>query len=60
MYLHLLQEHKLILGSCTFVDFIFIPVGAQGNALLHLFHFEHLTISGICYNQCVIPALTSS
>ena len=27
----LLQEHKLILCSCTLVDFILIPVGTQGS-----------------------------
>lgn len=64
MYSHLLQEHKLVLCSCTFVDFIFIPVGTQGNTLLHLLHFEHLlTISSICYcitSDRVMLALTSS
>lgn len=27
---HLLQNHKVILSSCTIVDFILIPIGRQG------------------------------
>ncbi len=50
MYSHLLQENKVVLCSCTFVDFILIPVGEKVSALAHL-HFEHLSIiSGIIRN----------
>lgn len=27
---HLLQDHKVVLSSCTIVDFILIPIERQG------------------------------
>lgn len=32
----LFQEHKLVLCTCAFVDFIFIPVETECNPLSHL------------------------